>query len=262
MKKVVIGVALICCLASPAWSSAPAGSLLDGIKPGADGKIDILTVFAHEDDESIYGGGALLAAKKDPRVRLHILCLTLGDKSDAMKKLRITEEQQGVIRPAELKLAGTVLGAEEVIQFTYHDQGLTSADQSKLIGEIKGVMDRVGAEIVITHDVNGITGHPDHITCSAATTAAFKQSQAQRLYYPLLSPHLYGLRFVFGPEAVKRKPSPAAFKVDIKDEKRMKKLAMYSHVTQQAFSNIGFSMKLAGLYNHEWFARMERAPGE
>ena len=76
----------------------PEGDLLQGVQPGPDGKINILTVFAHQDDESIYGGGAVLKAMKDPRVRLHILCMTFDQTSDAIKNLKITPDHSGKIR--------------------------------------------------------------------------------------------------------------------------------------------------------------------
>jgi len=254
MKKRLFIVLVLILFSFEAGAAVPEGDLLAEIKPGPDGRVDVLTVFAHQDDESIYGGGTLLKMKKDPRVRLYILCLTLGDLSGAMKTLDITAEEQGRIRPAELRLAGAVYDADEVIQFKYHDQGLTDADPEKLAAEIAAVMERVGAEAVITHDPSGITGHPDHVAGSRAATMAFERSSAQRLYYTTMPPSLSGMRFLLGKEAAENEPARPTVKVDIRAERKLKRLAMYSHVTQHEFSDIGLAMAFIGRYNHEWFA--------
>ena len=107
-------------------------------------------------------------------MKVHILCLTLGDKSEANEILKITPETQGKIRSQELRAAAVVLGADEVIQLDYHDQGLTGADQKQLLDKIAGAIAKTHAEVVITYGPDGITGHPDHKTCSRVVTEAFK----------------------------------------------------------------------------------------
>jgi hypothetical protein len=54
MRKKVFWILLL--VAFSVSAKLPEGSLLDGVKPDANGRIDILTVFSHQDDESIYGG--------------------------------------------------------------------------------------------------------------------------------------------------------------------------------------------------------------
>jgi len=55
-KRTLIFMGLCMTLSASAWA-VPKGDLLEGVRPGPDGMIDVLTVFAHQDDESIYGGG-------------------------------------------------------------------------------------------------------------------------------------------------------------------------------------------------------------
>jgi len=177
---------LIILISSSAMAREPVGDLLEGVNPGPDGMIDVLTVFSHQDDETIYGGGAVLKAMQDPRVRLYILCMTFDQTSGAKDRLEITPDHIGRIRAEELETAAAVYGATEVIQFKYASRTLGSVAPEKLISEIKEVIDRVGAEIVITHDPVGFTGHWDHVTCSRAATEAFHRSNADVLYYPSL----------------------------------------------------------------------------
>ena len=48
MKKFIAAIGLT--VAISARAAVPAGSLLDGVKPGPDGKIDVVTIFPHPDD--------------------------------------------------------------------------------------------------------------------------------------------------------------------------------------------------------------------
>jgi LmbE family N-acetylglucosaminyl deacetylase len=258
MKKIWILVLALSMLGTQAFARVEKGDLLEGVKPGPDGMIDVLTVFAHQDDESIPGGGALLKMKKDPRVRIHIMCLTLGDMSEAKDWLKITPAHLGRIRSEELETAAAVYQAEQVIQLQYHDQGLTSADQEQLVAEVRQVIEQVGAEIVITHEPSGTTGHPDHITTSRTATQAFPASCAQRLYYVTVPRYIYVIRSAFSPvlNPGGEIPDPVwpTLRVNIREEKKLKHLAMYSHASQKHFSLVGIGMDMMGVIPAEWFA--------
>jgi LmbE family N-acetylglucosaminyl deacetylase len=249
-----LAMALLLLVCAPARARIPAGDLLAGVKPGADGMIDVLTVFAHPDDESFYLAGTLLKMKSDPRVRLHIFCLTNGDKDRAGRSLGISEAELARIRVAELASAGAVLGAVSVIDQGYPDQGLAGADQDRLQREILDRIQGAGAEVVITHDPLGITAHPDHVTCSRATLAAFNRSAAQRLYYVTMARTRYRLNRMVSTFQAPAQPAYATFKVYIRPEKKMKKLALSAHASQRNFSMFNaLAMKEDLLYDYEYF---------
>lgn len=241
--------------AEVAWA-LPTGHLLDGVAPAEDGRINILAVFAHQDDESIYGGGAVLSAMKDPRAHLFILCMTFDQTSDAIQALHITPDQSGRIRVQELRTAAAVYGADEVIQFNYPSRSLPKQDPEKLIEEIRAVIDRVGAQAVITHDPAGITGHWDHVACSSLATAAFQRSNARVLYYPTLPPALYRIALAFKTYDTHGIPAVPDFKVNIRDVKRLKRLACYAHASQMRFTSVGLTTDLFLLSDYEYFARV------
>jgi len=258
MKRGCILLGGFMLLAAGAWARAPKGDLLDQVAPGPDGKIHVVTVFAHPDDETFYLAGTLLKMKQDPRVSLHIVCLTIGDQDVAKDRLRITPERLGRIRVKELEAAGAVLGAEEVISLGYHDQGLAAADAAVMVKQVREILDRVGAEIVLTHDPYGISGHPDHVTCSRVAKQAFEQSGAGRLFYVTMPQARYFVNSLFsmfhGP-AERVYPS---LRVDIRGQKRLKRAALYAHSTQEHFSFWnGLGMKEDLLYNFEYFALAE-----
>jgi LmbE family N-acetylglucosaminyl deacetylase len=252
-KLIVSGLLSALLWSFSAAARVPEGDLLEGLDPGPDGMIDILTVFAHQDDETIVEGGTLLKMKQDPRVRLHILCLTLGDMSEAKDRLKITPEHLGRIRSEELETAAAVYQAEQVIQFQYHDQGLESADQEKLTTEILEVIEDVGAEMVLTHDPLGITRHPDHITCSQVATEAFKRSSAKRLYYTTLPASMYRLILLFTPFKGQAERAVPTLRVNIKEFKKLKRMAFYAHASQKHFSLVGPTAEFRILMNYEYF---------
>lgn len=249
MKNILIFLAI----ASLAYSKAPTGDLLEGINPGTDGKIDVLTIFPHQDDETIFVAGTLIKMKRDPRVRVHIACFTLGDMSVAKDNLGISAQRLGEIRSSELRTAGKVIGADEVIQFDYHDQGLSLADKDELLNKVLDTIKSTGAEVIITYGPDGITAHPDHIILSSITTEAFRKSNAMRLYYvslPIFSRPVYR---IFGGKS----PMAPTVRVDIKEVKKLKKLALDAHSTQKFFSGFWQNLEMELVFRYEYFTLFE-----
>ena len=137
-------------------------------------------------------------------------------------------------------------------------RSLNKVGDEKLIKEIKDVIDKTGAEIVITHDPAGITGHWDHVECSKVATEAFKQSHAQVLYYPTLPKDLYRVALLFKTYRTKGAPAAPDFKVNIRDEKRLKRLACYEHASQMLYTTVGMDLGIFFIMDHEYFKRITR----
>jgi len=235
----------------------PVGDLLSGVKPGPDGKIDVLAIFAHQDDETIEPGGTLIKLKKDPRVRLYILCLSKGEASEAKFFLHIQPEYMAEIRKKELLSAAAVLGADDVVHYSYPDHFLNQADQGELLKKIMVVVEKSDPEIIITHDPAGISRNPDHICCSSVATRAFRQSRAQKLYYTTLPKHLYYLSGFLTQFHEKATPVWPTLKVDVSGELTLKKLALYEHATQRHYTFVAISMRQAERMKYEYFALAE-----
>ncbi|HUT54752.1 MAG TPA: PIG-L family deacetylase [bacterium] len=249
MKKVTLGVLMFLLLTFSVAAAVPTGDPLAGVTPGPDGKIDVLTIFPHQDDESIFVGGTMLKMKRDPRVRVHILCMTMGDMTDVKDKLGLSQERMGQIRMAELQSAAADLDADEVIQLHYHDQGLASQDQDALVEEVLGIVEKVGAEVLFTYGPDGMTGHIDHITLSKVVTRAWPRSSAQKLYYVSLGNGLKPFHHMLGGGA----PLPATMKVDVRDERKLKELALDAHASQRHFSSVGYAMEMMMTIRYEYF---------
>jgi N-acetylglucosamine malate deacetylase 2 len=250
----VCALLLAALLAGAAQAAIPEADLLAGVAPGPDGMIDVVNIMSHPDDESAYAGGTLAKLKKDPRVRLHVVCLTVGDMSDARWFMQISKEEMARVRTKELNDAARALGADEVIQLSYHDQGLKPADREKLIADVVEIMQRTGAEVVITQDPGGVTHHPDHVTCSAAVTAAFPRGPASRLYYATLPPGRYLYGTLTSPFHEPGKPAKPTLQVDISAELPQKQKALEAHVSQMRHSLVGLVASPYKTDNLEYFA--------
>jgi LmbE family N-acetylglucosaminyl deacetylase len=252
MKSMIWGLSLaLTVLAVPMILKAgvPKGSLLDGVKPGPDGKIDLVTIFPHEDDELNAAGSFLKLKKENPNVRTHIVCFTLGELSSAKETLNLTPEFQGKIRTKELEAAATVIGVDSLIQLQYHDQGLPTVPLEELRNKVLEVIEKTHAEVVITYGPDGLTGHLDHLTLSKAVADAFPKSGAQKLYYAAMPKEYCPLV-----KAINKTGCTAATMcVNIKAEKKLKKLAWYEHTTQKFFSGPLPSPDLTFLRNEECF---------
>jgi len=250
MKKILLAITVSLIFGLSAVAGELGSDLLQGINPGPDGKIDVITILPHEDDETIFVGGTIMKMKQDPRVRVHIMCLTLGDMSNTNKVLKITPELQGRIRSAELRSAAAVLGADQVIQLDYHDQGLAGADQNALRQKILDTINSTGAEVVVGYGPDGITGHTDHKTGSRVVTEAFKQSRAQKLYYISL-PRVASVIFAMGAQ---KRPMKPTVQVDIRPYKKLKMLAMDENATQKWFAGFFQHATMLNWFDFEYFA--------
>lgn len=256
MKK-ALTIFLLAWLAAGAASAYQEGGLLDGIQPGPDGKIDVVAIFPHQDDESVWSGGTWQLLKQDPRVRLTFICLTLGDLSGAKDRLRISGERLAGIRVKELQLAVQVHQADRLIQFDYHDQGLVAAGDANVTTKIVAALREVGPEVIFTYGPDGVTNHVDHRACNRDVTAAFPESGAQRLYYVTAPPWLTRLTG----SGREPRPAPPTIKVDIRKVKTLKMLALQSHASQIDFAyGLGNQLKAVKAFNYEWFAVAAEKP--
>jgi len=118
-----------------------------------------VVVVAHPDDES-FGLGAVLSGLVDDGTSVSVVCLTHGEAStlDATSDL-------GSRREGELRAAAAELGIDSVALFDYADGYLAEVDRSALCVLVDSQLG--GADLVVTFDSCGVTGHPDHQAASA-----------------------------------------------------------------------------------------------
>ena len=132
----------------------------------------IIGIFAHPDDEIMGPGGTLLLESRSG-ADLHLITFTdgrAGTNPDNLKDL-------GVTRLNEWRSAGVLLGAKTMHHLGYDDGALNNLTMIEATARISIIIESIlkdeptnDTEIeLITLDLNGLTGHIDHIV--AARTA-------------------------------------------------------------------------------------------
>ncbi|MBM3209968.1 hypothetical protein FJZ39_01330 [Candidatus Saccharibacteria bacterium] len=142
-------------------------------------------IFAHPDDEAFGPAGTLIKEAREGS-EVHLISLTLGDAGcnpNGCKNL-------ASVREKEWRLSGDLIGATSLHYLGYRDG--TMCNQSMVeIGEklIALIADKAtslanGDTIeLMSIDLNGVTGHIDHIVAARASAYAYYKLKAA---YPQL----------------------------------------------------------------------------
>lgn len=131
----------------------------------------VVAVVAHPDDES-FGLGAVLASLTRRGVPVSVVCFTHGEAST----LRDGPGDLAAIRGEELRRAATALGVDEVVLLDYPDGELANAELDELAVHVSARIASRRPSHLLVFDVNGITGHPDHVRATEAALAAADQT--------------------------------------------------------------------------------------
>jgi LmbE family N-acetylglucosaminyl deacetylase len=119
-----------------------------------------LAVVAHPDDES-FGLGAVLAALSEAGGDVRVLCLTRGEASTLG-----AGQDLATVRRSELARAAAHLGLHDVTLDDFPDGELSSITEAFIDEAVE--RRRGDAEVLVTFEPGGVTGHRDHQVASAA----------------------------------------------------------------------------------------------
>ncbi len=156
----------------------------------------LLGVFAHPDDESFACGGTL-ARYAAEGAEVHVIIATDGVAGSVEKSSGVSVGETLVqVRSGELARAAVALGVTTIWSMPYRDSGMRGTPENQhpkaliqqpleqVIHELAGYMRRIRPNVIISHDPYGGYGHPDHVRCCEATTAAFFLTGGKgKLYY-------------------------------------------------------------------------------
>ena len=145
------------------------GLLDDGVPPG--GRCRLLGVFAHPDDETFCAGGTF-ARYAGQGAEIMVVSATRGQAGQIRDGAVGTRRTIAAVREGELRLACERLGITTVRCLDHVDGTLADAWFPALVEEVAEVIAEFRPDVVITFGPDGGYGHPDHVTISAATTAA------------------------------------------------------------------------------------------
>lgn len=135
----------------------------------------LAVVVAHPDDDTYACAATVVRHADDPSFRFVLVHATSGEAGEISDPALATRETLGAVREEEDRRSWVTLGREPDLHewFRYPDGSLSHVPFEELVGRIEGVLADDRPDVVLTFGLDGITGHPDHITCGAATTVAF-----------------------------------------------------------------------------------------
>lgn len=135
----------------------------------------IFVIFAHPDDEAFGPSGTLLIEKAAGH-EVHLICATAGESGvnvDGHKDL-------ASVRLDEWRRAGQLIGANSMHHLGYHDGHLKNNDFHPIAAAIEDIIAETiqgkdeGFQIeLMSGDLNGISGHLDHILMSRVACYVF-----------------------------------------------------------------------------------------
>ena len=128
---------------------------------------DIVSVWAHPDDESYLAAG-LMAIARSNGARVTCVTATDGDLADTERQRRAI----GRRRRSELGAALDVLGVSDRVHLGLPDGGCAALHPDGPVALIAAVIVDRSPDTIVTFGPDGLTGHPDHRAVSGWTMAA------------------------------------------------------------------------------------------
>lgn len=135
----------------------------------------IFGIFAHPDDEAIGPAGTLLLETK-AGTELHLITLTAGESGMNPDN----HADLGAVRLQEWHRAGSLLGAAEMHHLGYKDGALSNKSLLDIAEKIEELLRSVLSSApddatieLMAFDLNGLTGHIDHIVASRAACLVY-----------------------------------------------------------------------------------------
>lgn len=168
------------------WSAAPgsgdAAAVPGGPVTDAAALGTVLAVWAHPDDETLLAGG-LLAAARDAGNRVICVTATLGERGTA-DPLAWPPERLSQVRRHELAASLAVLGVTEHHLLGVPDGACADQPSGPIVERLARLIAAARPDTIVTFGPDGLTGHEDHQTVSAWTTAAHRAAATgARLLY-------------------------------------------------------------------------------
>ena len=140
----------------------------------------LIGIFAHPDDEAFGPAGTLLM-ETQAGTELHLITLTAGQ--DGMNPDNL--ENLAEVRLQEWHKAGALIGAAEMHHLGYKDGKLNNTDHLTITDEIIRITEDAldgydDAQVeFMSMDLNGVTGHIDHIVAARSACLAFYRLKAK-----------------------------------------------------------------------------------
>ena len=224
----------------------------------------VLVIFPHADDEAVNCGGTLHRLSKTGST-VTLVILTKGERGTPDATL---DEHLKAIRTKEAQSVAALLGISHLQQEDFGD-GTLHMQQQALQTFIENLIAQEKPDLLITYDLAGFYGHPDHIACSQIITTLQKTTFQQiSLWYATFPKRL--LATVKLPEHLLRDPlfqtkrAAPTHKIFIGSSVFPKIQAWYTYKSQRASLTTGIGKLLPlwfflSMVLFEYFANVDNS---
>jgi LmbE family N-acetylglucosaminyl deacetylase len=149
----------------------------------------VLGIWAHPDDEAYLSAGLMLAARRAGQ-RVVVLTATAGELGSP--DLGTPPARLAAQRAAELRASLASLGVEEHHLLGLPDGGCERLTPGPVVETLRGWIDRVEPDTIVTFGPEGMTGHPDHRAVHRWSLDAWRSTgQAARLLWATVTPEFH-----------------------------------------------------------------------
>lgn len=139
-----------------------------------------LFIFPHPDDEAFNCGGLLKSITKNGS-QTTLAVLTLGERGNPDGKY---DHQLKIIRKKEMEKSAKNFHISKLLQEDFGD-GQLKNKRGKLEKYIDSLITSEKPDTLVTYDLSGLYGHPDHMIVSEIVTRLVRNKYPQIiLYYP------------------------------------------------------------------------------
>lgn len=146
----------------------------------------IFGIFAHPDDESFGPAGTIIKETRENNADVHIITLTPGDAGTNPDN----HDDLGAVRLEEWHEAGRLMGVASQHNLGYRDGWLSNHIYHEVADKIAEIIANTIAEYnepveidFLTFDLNGLSGHIDHIFASRVACYLFYSAKANDSRY-------------------------------------------------------------------------------
>ncbi len=151
-----------------------------------EAKPSLMAVFAHPDDE--FSVAPLLAKYAAAGHDVHLVVVTSGQVGDSHTDIP-RGAALGAAREDEARCSAAALGIKPPHLLGFMDGDISNWESiPRIVERLRGIVEDVRPEVLITWGPDGLSGHPDHRTVSNVVTEVFQQRarlqhEPRALYY-------------------------------------------------------------------------------
>ncbi len=198
---------------------------IDNIK-----KRNILAIFAHPDDDVFGPGGTIIKLSKNNN-NIYEVLITNG-QSGTNQISGKKEKNLGFKRKNEAKKSAEILKIKKIFFLNYQDGFLYNNIYHQIASKIEKIIKKYKIETLLTYEINGVSGHIDHVFTSLISSFLAFKNKLDIFYFCLDKNQRKLIKnyFIFFPDGYSK--DQIQLEVDIKDVINEKIKAINCHKTQ------------------------------